>query len=125
VGDHAELVAAEAREGDAAVRGELQPGRKCAEQRIAVRMPERVVDLLEPVEIEQQDGEVIALVGCERLLEAGLEERAVRETCECIVQRLVLDHVHLSPQPSRRCGEDREQQDVEPEEHELQDADDR
>src|SRR6185312_16881110 len=50
-----ELVAAEAGDGIRATHRELQPLGDLAKQRIADRMPERIVDALKPVEIDKQD----------------------------------------------------------------------
>ena len=51
----AELVAAEARDRVALAERRAKPAADLLQQQVAVRMPERVVDLLEPVEIEQHE----------------------------------------------------------------------
>ena len=88
---------------------------------------ERVVDLLEAVEIEQHQREAgaVALRREERLLEAILEEPAVRETGERVVQRELLDLLHLAAQSRRDATEQREERHVERQQHELQHADHR
>ena len=66
----------------------LQPLGHRAEQRVADRMAERVVDALEAVEIEEHDGKPVA--AGERLLHLVLEQDAVRQ----IGQRVVPRHMH-------------------------------
>ena len=51
---HGELVAAEPGERVAAAQRAAQPGGDLAQQPVAVVVAERVVDLLEPVEVDQQ-----------------------------------------------------------------------
>nr|WP_239002946.1 hypothetical protein [Rhodovastum atsumiense] len=58
--DHGELVAAEPGEGVGLAQFRLQPGGDGAEQRIAGRVAERVVDFLETIEVDQQHGEALA-----------------------------------------------------------------
>ena len=54
-------------------------------------MAERVVDLLEAVEVHQQHGELraVALGGADRALDAMAEVGAVRQAGEVVVERLV------------------------------------
>jgi hypothetical protein len=54
-------------------------------------VPERVVDLLEAVEVDQQQrgGLAVALGGGQRALHAVVEQRAVGQVREVVVQRLV------------------------------------
>ena len=66
----------------------LQPLGHRAQQRVADRMAEHVVDALEAVEIEEHDGELVA--AAQRLLHLVLEQHAVRQ----IGQRVVPRHVH-------------------------------
>ena len=87
---------------------------------------ERVVDLLEAVEVHQHDGGVLAAPGCggHGLLRAVVEERAVGEIGEGVMERLVLAVDRLPVETARRAVHDgkeqrpeqsqpREQQDVE------------
>ena len=89
---HAELVAAEA--GDRVVLAErlLEAVRDLLQQAVARVVAERVVDLLEVVEVDQHHGrgDVRAAPGGDRLLDAVAEERAVGQAGERVVQRLVL-----------------------------------
>ena len=89
---HAELVAAEAGDGVGGAQRGLQPLGDLLEEHVAVVMAERVVDLLEVVEVHDHHGRaaVAALGGAHGLLDAVAEEHAVREAGERVVQRLVL-----------------------------------
>ena len=89
-------------------------------------MAERVVDLLEAVEVEQHQREAggVALRGQERLLEAIVEEPTVREPGERVVEGELLDLLHLAAEARRNATEQREQGEVQRQEHELQHADD-
>ena len=83
-----EFVAAEAGHRIDAAHHALQPLGHRAEQRIADRMAERIVDALEAVEVEEHDRELFA--AAERLLHLVAEQHAVRQ----IGQRVVARHVH-------------------------------
>src|SRR5205807_7576479 len=87
---HGELVAAESREGVAGPAGVLEALRDLLEELIAGVVAERVVDLLEAVEVDQQHGERVrrALGPRERLVEPVAEERAVREPGQPVVEGL-------------------------------------
>ena len=89
---HAELVAAEAGDGVALAERLLQAVRDLLQQAVARVVAERVVDLLEVVEVDQHHGrgDVRAAAGGDRLLDAVAEERAVGQAGERVVQRLVL-----------------------------------
>ncbi len=57
-------------------------------------MAERVVDALEVVEVEEEDGHLRArqlAAKDERVLDAVREERTVREPRQCVVERLVAE----------------------------------
>ena len=88
---HGELVAAEP--GGGVARGEPlgQPARAHAQQLVARGMAQRVVDLLEVVEVDEQDREALVLrvAGVQRVLEAVDEQGAVREPGEHVVERAV------------------------------------
>ena len=78
--EDAELVAAEARHRVAAAQHRLEPPGELDQQQVAVAVAERVVDLLEAVEVHEQDGELRAvLVGhADGVLDLLPEARAVR-----------------------------------------------
>ena len=82
-----ELVAAEPGERVAAAQDGLQAARDLDQQLVAVVVPERVVDLLEAIEVDQQHrAEPVAAQGA---LGAAMQERAVGQVGERVVQRLV------------------------------------
>ena len=70
----------------------LEAVRDLLQQAVARVVAERVVDLLEVVEVDQHHGrgDVRAAAGGDRLLDAVAEERAVGEPGQRVVQRLVL-----------------------------------
>ena len=91
LGEHDELVAAEARDrvlgpqrGGDAVGG-------AAQHLVAARVAEAVVDRLEAVEVEEQHGQrgVLALQPADRVVEAVEEQHAVGQAGQRVVQRLV------------------------------------
>ena len=63
---HGELVAAEPGQGVAAAQRLAQPGGHLPEQRVALVVAERVVDLLEAVEVDQQQADELAAVAGRR-----------------------------------------------------------
>ena len=87
--DDDELVAAEPRDGVGGAQRGGQPGRQREQHLVAGGVAERVVDELEAVEVEHEDGDVdaLALAAGQRLVEAVERERAVRQAGERIVQR--------------------------------------
>jgi hypothetical protein len=93
VADHAELVAAEARDRVTGAQHVGEPRGQHAQQLIPGAVPERVVDELEAVEVEEEDGgrrsASSAVVQGER--ETIHEQRAIRQPGERVVQRLALD----------------------------------
>ena len=64
---------------------------------VSAQVPERVVDLLEPVEVDHHHREVApgAARGPQRVLNAVVEEAAIRKARQRVVQGLVLDLDHL------------------------------
>ncbi len=77
-----------------------------AQQQVAAVVAERVVDLLEAVEVDA----CITATPCRRAgaarsacCDAVVEERAVRQPGERVVERLVLVRLRLAPQPLRRA----------------------
>ena len=67
---------------------------------VAGGVAERVVDLLEAVEVHQHDGDAAALAlgGQQRLLDAVVEEDAVRQLGQRVVERLVLRELRVPAQ---------------------------
>ena len=102
VGDqHRELVAAEAGDGVAGAQVS-SAARRRAQQQVAVVVAERVVDLLEAVEVDHQHGELRGLARGEldRLVHAVVEEHAVGQFGDVVVQRRVLARGGV-PRPRR------------------------
>ena len=67
---HAELVAAEPGDVSLGADDRLEASRQLAQEQVAGVVAERVVDLLEPVEVDQQHGELraVARTAFDRLL---------------------------------------------------------
>ena len=91
--DDRELVAAQARDGVAGAGRRAQPFRDGDEQPVALGVAETVVDGLEVVEVEvQHGGRPPAADGSgQGVTEAVEEERAVRQTGQHVVERLVAE----------------------------------
>ena len=85
-----ELVAAEARGGVALAQAAAQPVGHRAEQLVAGVVAVAVVDRLELVDVEQQHADARA-AAVKRMLEPVVEERAVGELGERVVERLALE----------------------------------
>ena len=103
VGDqHRELVAAEAGDGVAGAQSRGQPRADRAQQQVAVVVAERVVDLLEAVEVDHQHGDLrgVARGELDRLVHAVVEEHAVGQFGDVVVQRRVLARGGV-PRPRR------------------------
>ena len=77
----AELVAAEAGDRVGVAQGALQPRGDLLQQQVAHVVPERVVDLLEVVEIHDHDhgGVAVAAAGADGLVDPVAEQLAVRQ----------------------------------------------
>ena len=88
----AELVAAEAGDGVGLAQREPQPARDLLEQQVAHVMAERVVDLLEVIEVhDHHHGRLAAAARrVDGLVDAVAEEFAVRQAREGVMERLVL-----------------------------------
>ncbi len=95
---HGELVAAEPRHGVAAARGAPEPLGHHAQQPVPGGVPERVVDLLEVVQVEVRHRDVLARrrtraararEPAQRVGEAVAQERPVGQPRERVVERLV------------------------------------
>ena len=88
----------------------LQPARDLLQQQVAHVVAERVVDLLEVVEVHQHHhrGVAVAASGAERLVDAVAEQLAVGQAGERVMQRLVLLRDRL---PAAAVdGEDRQEE---------------
>jgi len=103
--DDCELVAAEAGHQVALAQIVFEPLSDHAQELVADRMPERVVDALEVIEIEAVDRHVAGAVAelCQRGVETLVEQHAVGQAGQGIVLRhigdarlrlLALGHVH-------------------------------
>ena len=90
--DDREFVAADARDGVGLAHQAAQPIADLGDQPVAGIVAERVVDLLEAVEIEHQQRDLLAgaAIAGQRLIEPVLEQGAIGEPGELIVQRLML-----------------------------------
>src|SRR5215203_28739 len=87
----------------------------CFQQLVAARMAERVVDLLEVVEVHDHHGRgnVVAARRGKRVTDAVVEERPVGEVRERVVEGLVLVDLRLVLKRFRGTGDDPEQDAVE------------
>ena len=104
-GDH-ELVAAEARHDVAAADALAQALRDDAQELVPGAMAEGVVDDLEAIEVHQQQRDLFALTlrGGERLRDVRVQEGAVRQPGQGIVQR-ARAHLGLRVGTVERGGE--------------------
>ena len=91
--DDRELVAAEARHRVDVPGARPQPAGHQAQKLVAAMVPERVVDVLELVEVEEQEGHQLVVPASldERLLQPVLEQGAVGQVRQGIVVREVPD----------------------------------
>jgi hypothetical protein len=86
----AELIAAEARQGIALAQGPLEHGRELAQERIARHMAAGVVDELELVEVEIEQGVGVSCVGArEHPFQAALQLGPVDEAGERVMGGLI------------------------------------
>ena len=104
-----ELVAAHPRERVALVHQRAEPQRDLGQQLVAARVPERVVDELEAVDVEHQHGDraAVARGQRERVVHAVDEQRAVRQPGERVVQRAVPDLLLQGDDPPQRVVQTR------------------
>ncbi len=93
VADDHEFVAAGARDEIALAKARADRLRGMDEHRVARRMAERVVDLLEAIEVDVEDDDALAGRRATRcaLLEHPLEVHAIRQLGQKVMQRIVLD----------------------------------
>ena len=118
-----ELVAAEPG-GDLVLAEAGEPLADALQQLVAELVAERVVHLLEVVDVEQQHDRP-HVAGGERRVDLGAEERPVRQPGQLVVVGAPLDLVHLAPDPERDAPEDRHERDEEEDQHGLEDPGDR
>ena len=85
---HRELVAAEAGDRVTGAQHPAQPDRDLHQHRVAGSVPERVVHLLETVEVDQQHAD--PWVSRQRGLDVNLEQPPVRQAGERVVHRQML-----------------------------------
>ena len=88
-GEDDELVAADARDGVARAHDGLEPARDALQDLIAGVVPADVVDLLESVEVDghQREGVRCAAGPLQRLVDAVVEQRSVREPRQRVPER--------------------------------------
>ena len=117
-----ELVAAEARDGVAVAQDRLQPRGDLAEQLVAVGVAEGVVDLLEAVQVDEQQGDLAVgpAAAARPCVEPVAQQHPVGQAGERVVRGLVpvavgggLQRLGLAAQPRRRRGDQAEDDDVE------------
>jgi hypothetical protein len=91
--DHGELVAADARDGVHRPHRAADPARDLAQELIAHLMPERVVDELEAVDVDEQQCHAAhaALRTDQGLVQPVREQRAIGQVCERVMMRQVLE----------------------------------
>jgi hypothetical protein len=84
--DH-ELVAAEARHHIARPQREAQPVRHFEQEQVAGLVTQRIVDDLEPIEIDEQHRKtmIVALRGVDRLAQQRVEGFAVRQVGQAVM----------------------------------------
>lgn len=86
---HREFVAAEARDRAARADQSLQARGDLDQQAVSGRMAEQIVDLLEAVEVETEEGHILGPIGaCRQLkLDDLLEMQAIRQLGQDVVPR--------------------------------------
>ena len=87
-------------------------------------MAERVVDLLEVVDVDEEERQVLLAGTCslEREVEALAQVRAVGEVRELVVVRLLVNPLDLRPDAPRHAGKERHEHHEEHEEKPFEDA---
>ena len=89
---HRKLVAAEARDGIGFANATAQAIGHDFQKLVADRMAERVIDLLEFVEVEIKQGNLLAALGCgKRLFELGVKAHAIGQVGQSVVMRHMRD----------------------------------
>src|ERR1700730_1261974 len=86
-----ELISAQAARGVVRTQAARDPAGNGYEELVAGRVAQDIVDRLEPVEIDQHDGEAswVAVTHLESVFEAVVEQSTVGEAGEAVVKRLV------------------------------------
>ena len=113
-----ELVAAEPRDGAGRADGALQPERHLAQEVVALGVAERLVDLLELVEVEDEDRRAGAAAvgdGGQRRGQPPLQVRAVGQAGQRVVQRVVpelTDQLAVAQRDAGVVGDGLQEQDV-------------
>jgi hypothetical protein len=87
-----ELVAAETRHGVTGSQRSGEPGRGQSQQRVPGRVTQGVVDLLEPIQVDEEQRRLGSFPGRggHRLLRPGEQQLAIRQAGQGVVVRLVL-----------------------------------
>ena len=102
-----------------------EPQRDIAEELVSGVMSESVVDFLEPVEVDEQHGNALAVLArVDSARDVVVQRDAVRQAGERIVTRLVVDLRNVLAQLPRRARESGQEQDEEEHEGQLEDAGD-
>ena len=106
---HGELITAQPRDRVRGAQCVSQARRNFLQHQVAGMVPERVVDFLEPVEVDQQDGEAlfIAMRSEDRLLQPIEKQGAVGKVGERVVIRQVCDALigEMTLAPDRRFAQ--------------------
>ncbi len=95
-----ELIAAEPCDRVGLPQGTLHARSRLLQQQVAVVMTERVVDLLEAIEVhdQQRDRRAVTPRGKDGLLHTILQDGAVRQPCQRVVHRQMLErHPRMGP----------------------------
>ena len=93
--DDGEFIAAQTRDGIGFARAATQPLGNELQQFVADRMPERIVDTLELVEIEAKHRQALpAFHALEFVLQPFAQQRAIGQICQGIMARHVADALH-------------------------------
>jgi hypothetical protein len=102
-----ELVAAQTRHGVAVAESLLQPAADLDEEVVAEVMAQRVVDLLEAIEVHHDHPDQFGAPACvgDGLFQPIEEERAVRESGQRVVRGLKADLLFAFPDPCAHAVE--------------------
>jgi hypothetical protein len=115
-----ELVTAEPRDGVGAAHRAAQPFGHRLQHHVAVGVAERVVDLLEPVEVDEHEGDAAGCRTVERRIGPLPQQRPVGQAGERVVQRLPAVGLGLGDGGAAAAG----QHDGEPADDQQADAED-
>ncbi len=97
------------------------------EQHITALVAERVVDLLEAIQVDQQNRHLVSPPprGCEGLLDPVAEECPIGKRGQIVVEGEVLDLLDLAANAFRDPAKDRKEREIERDERNLENARDR